>query len=62
MSELEAFAFYKGIEDGKLDKYDDGSDAATAVLTLGICGGPTVDKEAYDRGWRIGKELRDAES
>lgn len=62
MSELEAYSFHKGIEDGKRGKYDDGSDAATAVVTLGIFGGPTVDKEAYDRGWRIGKELRDAES
>ena len=48
-------SFVKGYEDGKNGRYDTGWDPVCTLLTLGFGGGPTVDVEAYDEGYKAGR-------
>ena len=48
-------SYLEGYEDGKNGRYDDGSDTFVQLLTLGFCGGPTVDVEAYNEGYKAGR-------
>ena len=51
--------YVRGYEDAKDGKpSNDGSDAGTALITLGFFGGPRPEADSYRQGYHDGKEDR----